>query len=118
MIRSDEINGITILSLDGILSIREGASLKEMFSELPHQKVIVDMQQLTHIDSAGLGVIVELLKLAEEQGGAIKLCSMNKSVLHVFTLTRLHHIFEIYNSCDEALQAFRHQSPPADESQC
>ena len=69
-------------------------------------RVIVDMNRLARIDSCGLAVMLGLLKQIGEAGGILKLCELTKSVQIVFELTRLHHVFDIYGSVDEALQAF------------
>lgn len=56
---------------------------------------LLDFQKCRFIDSTGLGVIVSLYKKCAENGGGIKLKSLNPNVRKVFDLTRLTNIFEI-----------------------
>lgn len=110
-IKTEEIDGVLILSPSGKLTLREGTDLREKVRGMANTKVVVDMSLVLRIDSAGLGTMLQLLKDVEAAGGVLKLCAMTRIVLNVFQLTRLHHIFDIYNSTGEALQAFGQPSP-------
>ena len=105
-ITTDEIDGVSIVKPAGKLTLSEGNALKQHVRALGKTMVIVDMSLLASIDSAGLGTVLQLKNQVEEAGGVLKLCAMTKFVLNVFTMTRLHHVFDIYNSVDEALLAF------------
>ncbi len=72
-----------------------------------HQKVLLDLEQLSFIDSVGLGTIMSFLKNLREEGGDLKLCNVSKTVRAVFEMIRLHRLIDILNSREEALQAFQ-----------
>lgn len=69
-------------------------------------KVVFDLSQLRFVDSSGLGAILSCLRQLNNSGGDLKLCGMSKSVRTLFELVRMHRIFEIFNSREEAVRAF------------
>jgi len=71
-------------------------------------RIIVDMSRVRSIDCSGLGAMLKLLHEVSAAQGSLKLCALSKPVRTVFELTRLHHVFDIYLSVDEALEAFQH----------
>ena len=73
----------------------------------PQAKILFDLARLKFVDSTGLGVMVSCLRQATAAQGDLRLCSMSKSVRALFELVRMHKVFEIYNTRDEALNAFR-----------
>lgn len=70
-------------------------------------KVILDMSELKFVDSSGLGAILSCLRQLNANGGELKLCQMLKPVRALFELVRMHRIFDLYNTREEALVAFR-----------
>ena len=71
-----------------------------------HAKVVLDLTRLRFIDSSGLGVLVSGYKNAATHQGSIKLCSLQTQVKSMFELTRLHRVFDIYQTMDEALESY------------
>lgn len=76
------------------LSEHEGLSL-----------VVLDLGAVDFIDSAGLGVLIALLKRVSERGGDVRLARLQKQARIVFEITRAHTIFDIFDSVETALQA-------------
>lgn len=72
-----------------------------------HAQVIFDLSQLGFIDSSGLGALLSCLRCLQERGGDLKLCSMSKSVRALFELVRMHRIFHIFDTQEEAVHAFQ-----------
>ena len=71
----------------------------------PCRKVVFDLRELRFVDSSGLGAILSCLRQLTGKGGELKLCAMTKPVRALFELVRMHKIFDIYVTKDEALQA-------------
>jgi anti-sigma B factor antagonist len=69
-------------------------------------KLIFDLSKLEFVDSSGLGAILSCLRQLNSTGGDLKLCSMGKPVRALFELVRMHRIFEIFNTREEAIKAF------------
>ena len=72
-----------------------------------YSKIVIDLERVRFVDSSGLGVILSCLRYQEAQGRHLKLCSMSKPVRTAFELVRMHRLFDIFGSRDEAINAFR-----------
>ena len=68
--------------------------------------VIFNMEKLNFVDSSGLGALLSCLRKINEKNGELKLFGMSKSVRALFELVRMHRIFDIYNTEEEALRSF------------
>ena len=82
------------------------ADVAEVLSE-PGAKVVLDMQRVQFVDSAGIGAIVSCLRQLSGSGGDLKLCEVAKPVRALFELVRLHRLLDILNTKEEALQSFQ-----------
>jgi anti-sigma B factor antagonist len=69
-------------------------------------KLVFDLHRLRFTDSSGLGAFISCLRHVNARSGDVKLCSMSPQVRAVFELTRLHRIFDIYSTPEEAVRAF------------
>ncbi len=72
----------------------------------PDAKVVFDMSNTEFVDSSGLGAIVSILKRMHEVKGDLKLCGLKKPVRALFELVRMHRVFEIFNTREEAIKSF------------
>jgi anti-sigma B factor antagonist len=71
-----------------------------------NMKLVFDLHRLRFTDSSGLGAFLSCLRHVNARGGDVKLCSMSAQVRAVFELVRLHRIFDIYSTPEEAVRAF------------
>jgi len=97
-----------VLSLKGRLDASSSNELKEKVSCNAKEKntfLVVDMGDVDFIDSSGLGSLVSCLRSINKQGGDIRICSLKDPVRAIFELTRLHHIFEIFDNSSDALKS-------------
>lgn len=76
-------------------------------------KLVIDLARLRFVDSSGLGALLSCLRQLSAKGGDLKLCGMSKQVRAVFELVRLHRIFDIFATTEEAVRAFRAPPPPS-----
>lgn len=72
-----------------------------------HSKMVFDLGQVRFIDSSGLGAFLSCLRQLSTKGGELKLCGMSRQVYQTFELVRMHRIFDIYSTRNEAVKAFR-----------
>ena len=72
-----------------------------------HAKIVLDLSEVQFMDSSGLGSILHCLRKLNAAGGDMKLCKATKPVRALFELIRMHRIFEIYNTEEEAIEAFQ-----------
>lgn len=68
--------------------------------------VVVDLKEVRFIDSSGLGALVSGFKNASARQAELKLSGMQTQVKSMFELTRLHRVFDIYTTMDDALASF------------
>lgn len=68
--------------------------------------LVVDMAAVRFIDSSGLGALVSGFKNASARTGNLKLANLQSQVRSMFELTRLHRVFEIFPTTEEALASF------------
>jgi anti-sigma B factor antagonist len=72
----------------------------------PGIKLVLDLSELKFVDSSGLGALLSCLRQLTAQGGDLKLCGVTRPVRALFELVRMHKVLDIYNTADEAIQAY------------
>ncbi len=91
------------------MDAHNSGDLKEQMLQLFDEgksNLIIDLSAVRFIDSSGLGALVSGFKNASAREGSLKLCCLQPQVRSMFELTRLHRVFEIYNSAEEAQESF------------
>lgn len=110
----EKAGDVTIITLPG--EVLDASSVPDFRRDImPHLEeeganVLFDMSELRFVDSSGLGVILSCLRKLNAAGGDLKLFGMTQPVRALFELVRMHRIFDILNTRDEALKAFGMQS--------
>jgi anti-sigma B factor antagonist len=102
-------DGVTVIDVEGQLIVGNRQELKQkVLEELEAgaRKFLIDFSNTGYIDSSGLGVLVSLSKKIREQGGELRLASLNDDLRTLFELTKLDTLFHIASSRDEALTSF------------
>ena len=97
---------VVVLELAGEIDMKCSVQLRKKFIELFGNKppvLIVNMSEVEFMDSSGLGTLVEALKWSRQNESELKLVGLTQSVRNVFEISRLQHIFQIYDSEAEAL---------------
>ena len=102
--------GFTIVQLAGpLLYDDEGERLfRDQITSLVasgDKQILVDLSQVTHMDSGSVGTLVAVHLHTLKRGGSIRLLSPSERVARVLHITRLESIFEVYASEAEALMA-------------
>jgi anti-sigma B factor antagonist len=71
-----------------------------------HSRLVLDLSRLRFVDSSGLGAFISCLRKLNAAGGDLKLCGMSKPVRAVFELVRMHRVFDIFDTPEDAVRAF------------
>jgi len=104
------IGGVTVVDLAGKLTLTDGPGLvKDIVTSLilrGQQQIVLNLAEVSYIDSSGLGELVACHLTAARAGGAIKLANARRRVLDVLVLTRLLTIFEAHPSEEAAIMSF------------
>jgi anti-sigma B factor antagonist len=69
-------------------------------------KLVFDLSRVRFVDSSGLGALISCLRNMHASGGDLKLCAMSDQVRALFDLVRMHKVFDIYATREEAVRAF------------
>jgi anti-sigma B factor antagonist len=101
---------VTILDLKGRVVLGEGddpfRQRIESFIKRGSLKIVLNLRDVTYIDSAGVGVMVGRLVALRKLGGDIRLVNLVQRNLRVMTITKLVSVFETFESEDEAVKSF------------
>lgn len=68
---------------------------------------IIDMEGSIYVDSSFLGALVASLRTVSKDGGDIKIANLKPHLRSIFELTRLHKLFDMYDSVEEAEAALK-----------
>jgi len=78
------------------------ASLNEMIEKKP-KRVVVDLSDVSYIDSAGLAALIQAMQKVEGYGGKFMLAGLQETVRSIFEISRLDQVFQIFPDADAAL---------------
>lgn len=106
---------VTILALSGRLVLTEAEEPFRVHVEAllarGRLKLVMDMTNVTYIDSAGLGMLVAKYVSARRRGGDIRLCHLTLRSTHVMEITKLSRVFRVFDSEDDAVHSFDDAKP-------
>jgi anti-anti-sigma factor len=74
------------------------------------QWLVIDLKNVSYIDSASIGCLMDIHRMVQERDGALRLSSLQPRVETMISMTGVHKIIGVHKDPDEALQAFRQES--------
>jgi anti-sigma B factor antagonist len=103
-------DGILVVDCNGRIVFGEESSLlretvKKAVTE--NNRIVLNLGEVSYIDSGGLGTLVALRTTAQNAGGTIKLTNLTKRVGDLLQVTKLLTVFDVYDSEAEAIESFR-----------
>src|SRR5262252_6478211 len=105
------IGDIAVVECSGrIVEGAESAALYQQVRDLlaTHRFFVLDLRNVSFVDSAGLGLLVRLLSRVRGMAGDLKLCGAQSNIEHTLTVTRLKSVLAAYATEGEAIAAFYH----------
>jgi anti-sigma B factor antagonist len=104
------IGDVSVVDLSGKITIGEGdVVLRERVTELLEggaKAILLNLQKVSYMDSAGIGELVACYKRAKERNGTVKLLNPSGKVYDLLQLTKLEEVFETFRDEKEALVSF------------
>ena len=104
------VSDVTVLDLKGKMTLGEGDELlKDKINSLLSQgkkKLVLNLEGVPYIDSAGLGEIVRTYTTVSRQGGSLKLLKLTKRIEDLLSITKLLTVFETFDTEAEAIKSF------------
>jgi anti-sigma B factor antagonist len=107
------VQGVTIMTCHGRVMFGEEATalrdnLKEALKETP--QMVLNLSDVTYIDSGGLGTLVGVYSSARKAGADIKLTGLGQRLRDVLQITKLATVFQVFETEQEALASLGHGS--------
>ena len=101
---------VIILDISGRIVLGDGSKdlsskIAELLSE-GHNKILVNLAEVTYVDSSGLGELVSSYGSVAKAGGKIKLLNVQPRVADLLKMTKLHTLFETFSDESQALGSF------------
>ncbi len=102
---------VLIISLEGEnLDAKDAPRFKEEMTKLISNErvdnLVFNLRDLQFIDSSGLGSFLSVLRHVNNRGGDLKLACMTKPIRTMFEVVRMHKLFEIFNTTEDAVRSF------------
>ena len=108
----ERMNGeVTVIKVTGDITLNQGGDvmLKDKIQSLLQQgrkKLVLDLGNVSYVDSAGLGQLVQIHSTAKTNGGSLRLVSVTKRLKDLLVVTKLVTIFDSYDSEADAVASF------------
>lgn len=105
-----ERGAVAVINLSGRLDLASGTALKDQIKKLLAKNstaVHLNLQHVEFINSSGLGALVSIMKEVRLFKGRLTLSNLASYVQEIFDITQLSHIFEIYQTEDEACASYQ-----------
>ncbi len=104
------VGEVAVLAVSGQITLSKGdVVLKDKVRSLIQQgrnKIVIDLGEVSYVDSSGLGELVHAYATAKNAGGALKLARVTKRLKDLLTITKLVTVFDTYDDEAAALASF------------
>jgi anti-sigma B factor antagonist len=104
------VDGVLVLDLKGPITIGEGnIDLHRMIRSLVEQnekRILLNLGDVTYIDSSGLGELVAGYTSVERNGGEMKMINLTKRVTELMMITKLLTVFDVFDDEPAAIKSF------------
>lgn len=105
-----QVGNVCVVDAVGRLTLGEGSStFRDAVRDLVAQgnkKIVLNLGDVTYIDSSGIGELVSAFTTVTNQGGSFKLLSLTKRVQDLLQITKLYTVFEVFDDEAAAVASF------------
>ncbi len=104
------VGNVAIVDLSGKITLGESTGilrdeLKSLMSQ-GSKNIVLNLKDVTYVDSAGLGELVGAYTTASNQGGSVKLLNLQGKMRDLMQITKLHTIFPAFDNEQAAVSSF------------
>ena len=105
-----QVDGVSIVDCSGRITLGEGSvilrdTVRELLSK-GQKKILLNLGEVTYIDSSGIGELVSAFTTVRNQGGELKLLNLTKKVHDLLQITKLYTVFDVRDDEASAVKAF------------
>jgi anti-sigma B factor antagonist len=107
---TSKVDGVFVVYLSGAIFFgEESASLRNLVKDLLNKssQIVLDLGDVTYIDSGGLGTLVALYASARKIGGEIRLARVGRRANEVLQITKLVTLFQVFDKTENAITSFK-----------
>ena len=105
-----QVGDVTVVDAVGRITLGEGAStFRDTVRDLAsngHKKLLLNLGEVSYIDSSGIGEMVSGFTTVTNQGGQVKLLNLTKRVKDLLQITKLYTVFEVFDDEAAAVRSF------------
>jgi anti-sigma B factor antagonist len=104
-----EQNGVKVVHLHGPIDVSRSMELRDLLGaqiDSANARVLLDLSDVSLIDSSGIGILVTAHRRADGQGARFGLAGATGTVARVFDMTRTNKLLSLFDSVDEGVAAF------------
>jgi anti-sigma B factor antagonist len=105
-----QVGDVTVVDAVGRITLGDGAStFRDTIRELAaasHKKLLLNLAEVSYIDSSGIGEMVSGFTTITNQGGQVKLLNLTKRVKDLLQITKLYTVFDVHEDEAAAIRAF------------
>ena len=108
--RTREVQEVVIIDLSGQITLGEAsAAIRDELRDQVgngYRKILLNLAEVTYIDSAGLGELTSGYTSVKNRGGALKLLNLTKRVHDLMQITKLYTVFDVHDDEKKAIASF------------
>jgi len=105
-----QVGDVTVVDVAGRITLGEGSSaLRDLLRDMvgkSQKKILLNLGDVSYIDSSGIGELVSGFTTVTNQGGQLKLLNLTKRVKDLLQITKLYTVFEVHNEEAAAIRSF------------
>ncbi|GAA1581249.1 anti-sigma factor antagonist BldG [Actinomadura kijaniata] len=103
-----DVKGLTVVKITGEIDVFTSPRLRELLLDIIENgslHLVIDLGEVTFLDSTGLGVLVGIYHRLRARDGSMSFVGVNERVRRVFHVTQLTKIFVLHSTMDDAVAA-------------
>lgn len=105
-----QVGDVTVMDAAGRITLGEGASaFRDLIRDLSakgDKKLVLNLSEVSYIDSSGIGELVSGFTTVTNHGGQLKLVGLSKRVKDLLQITKLYTVFEVHEEEADAIRSF------------
>ena len=105
-----QVDSVTVVDISGRITLGEGcAQLRELIRDQltkGNKQVLLNLADVTYIDSSGIGELVSAYTAVTNQGGELKLLKLTQKVHDLLQITKLYTVFDVHDDEAKAIASF------------
>ena len=105
-----QVGDVSVVDVAGRITLGEGSSaLRDLLREMVgknQKKILLNLGEVSYIDSSGIGELVSGFTTVTNQGGQLKLLNLTKRVKDLLQITKLYTVFDVHDDEAGAVRSF------------